>query len=74
MFFQGHSPVPKFLEKLRLQAHGHNEETQFSSGWTLIESELSSPNFNSSVRAERSVAIRYLSVVIKPLAVILTFA
>ena len=38
-----------------------------SSGWTLIESEFSSPNFNSSVRAERSFAIHYLNVVIKPL-------
>jgi len=30
-------------------------------------SELSSPNSNSSVRAERSFAIRYLNVVVKPL-------
>jgi len=49
------------------QTHGRGEETQLSSGWTLIESELSSPNFNSSVRAERSFAICYLNVVIKPL-------
>jgi len=28
---------------------GHGEETLLSSGWTLIGSELSSPNFNSSV-------------------------
>jgi len=46
---------------------GRGEETLLSSGWTLIGSELSSPNFNSSVRAERSFVIRYLSVVIKPL-------
>jgi len=38
-----------------------------SSGWTLIGSELSSPILNSSVRAERSFAIRYLNIVIKPL-------
>ena len=46
---------------------GHGEKTLLSSGWTLIGSELSSPNFNSSVRAERSFAIHYLNVVIKPL-------
>ena len=50
---------PKFLD--------NSEETQLNSGWTLIGSELSSPNLNSSVRAERSFAIRYLNVVIKPL-------
>ena len=44
-----------------------SEETQLSSGWTLIGSELSSPNSNSSVRAEQSFAIHYLNVVIKPL-------
>ena len=43
------------------------EETLLASGWTLIGSELSSPNFNSSVRAEWSFALRYLNVVIKPL-------
>ena len=32
--------------------HGRGEETQLSSGFTLIISELSSPNFNSSVRPE----------------------
>jgi len=46
---------------------GHGEETLLSSGWTLVGSELSSPNFNSSVRVERSSAIRYLNVVIKPI-------
>jgi len=46
---------------------GRGEETLLSSGWTLIGSELSSPNFNSSVRAEWLFAIRYLTVVIKPL-------
>jgi len=43
------------------------KETQLSSGWTLIGSQLSSPNSNSSVRPERSFAIHYLNVVIKPL-------
>jgi len=47
--------------------HSRGEETQLSSGWTLIGSELSSPNFNSSVRAEHSFVIRYLDIVIKPL-------
>jgi len=42
-------------------------QTLLSSRWTLIESELCSPNFNSSIRAERSFAIRYLIVVTKPL-------
>ena len=37
-----------------------------SSGWTLIGSDLSSSNFNSSVRAKRSFAMHYLNVVIKP--------
>ena len=46
---------------------GRGEETLLSSGWTLIGSELSFPNFYSSVRAERSFAIRYLNVVIKPI-------
>ena len=44
---------------------GRGEETLLSSGWTLTGSVLSSPNFNSSVRAERSVMVRYLNVVIK---------
>jgi len=50
-----------------MRTHGRGEEMLSSSGWTLIGSELSSPNFNSSVRAERPFAIRYLNVVIKPL-------
>jgi len=50
----------------RTQTLGRGEEPLLSSGWTLIESELSSPNFDSSVRAERSFAIHYLDVVIKP--------
>ena len=54
-------------EKFRSQTLGRGEETPLSSEWTLIGSELSSPNFNSSVRAERSFAIRYLNVDIKPL-------
>jgi len=47
--------VTEIIEKFLVasaQTHGHGEETQSSSGWTLIESELSSPNFNSSVRAK----------------------
>ena len=48
------------------RTHGRGEVPLLSSGWTLIGSELSSPNFNSSVRAVRSFAIRYLNVV-KPL-------
>ena len=43
------------------------EEMLLSSGWTLIGSNLSSPNFNSLVRAKQSFAIRYLNVVIKSL-------
>jgi len=46
---------------------GGGEETQLSSGWTLNGSELSSLNFNSSVRAEQLFAIQYLNIVIKPL-------
>ena len=38
-----------------------------------VASELSSLNFNSSVRAERAFAIRYLNVVIKSLWVNLDF-
>jgi len=44
------------------RTHGCVEETQLSSGRTLIRSELSSPNFNSSIRAERPFAIRCLNV------------
>ena len=50
-----------------VRTRGRDEETRLSSGWTLIGSELSSPNFNSSVRVERSFPIHYLNVVIKPL-------
>jgi len=57
----------RFLEEFRSRTHGCGEETQLSSGWTLIGSELSFPNFTSSVRAEQSFAIRYLNVVIRPL-------
>ena len=45
---------------------GREEETLLSSEWTLIDCESSSPNFNSSVRTERSLTIRYPTVVIKP--------
>ena len=48
------------------QAHG-GDELQLSSGWILIRSELSSLNFNSSVRAKQSFAIGYSNVVIKSL-------
>ena len=51
----------------RTRTLGHGEVPLLSSEWTLIGSELSSPNFNSSVRAIRSFEIRYLTVVIKPL-------
>jgi len=56
----------KFLERFWPRTHGRGEEPLLSSGWTLIGSELSSPNFDLSVRAERSFAIRYLNIVIKP--------
>ena len=46
---------------------GPGEEAQLSSGWILVGSMLSSPNFNSSVRAEESFTIFYPTVVIKPL-------
>ena len=51
----------------RMRPHDRGEETLLSSGWTLIGSELPSLIFNLTVRAERSSAIRYLNVVIKPL-------
>jgi len=47
--------------------HGHGKEAQLSSGWISIGSELSSLNFNSSVKAKQSSAIRYSNVVIKSL-------
>jgi len=47
--------------------HSRGEEAQLSSGWILIRSELSSLNFNSSVRAKQLLAIRYPNVVIKSL-------
>jgi len=47
--------------------HGRDEEAQLSLGWIPIGSKLSSLNFNSSVRAEQSFAIRYPKVVIKSL-------
>jgi len=49
------------------RTHCPGEEMLLSSGWALIGSELSSPTVNSSVTTERSFAIRYLNVVIKPL-------
>jgi len=60
----------EIFEKLSvacMRTLGRGEEKLLSSGWTLIGSELSSPNVNSSVRAEQSFAICYLNVVIKPL-------
>ena len=50
------------------RTHGRSEKTLLSPGWTLIGSELSSPNFNS-VWAEWSFAIHYLNVLIKPLCI-----
>jgi len=50
-----------------MRTNGREEEMQSSSGWILIGSELSSSNFNSSVRAEQSFMIRYPNIVIKPL-------
>jgi len=58
------------LEKISVpntRTHGRGEEAQLSSGWISIGSELSSLNFNSSVRAEQSFAIRYPNVAIKSL-------
>jgi len=46
---------------------GRSRKAQLSSGWISIRSELSSLNFNASVRAEQSFAIRYPNVVIKSL-------
>ena len=59
----------EFFEKLSVsaQTHSRSEKAQLSSGWILIRSELSSLNFNSSVRAEQSFAIHYFNVVIKSL-------
>ena len=45
------------------QTHGRGAETQLS----LIGAELSSTNFKSSVKAERSFAMGYTNIVIKPL-------
>ena len=61
--------VTELFEKLSVvstQTHSRGEKTQLSSGWALIGSKLSSPNLNSSARAERLFAIRYPNVVIKP--------
>jgi len=44
----------KFLKPFKLRTHGRDEEVRLSSGWISIGSELSSLNFNSSVRAEQS--------------------
>ena len=58
--------IPVFISiaaVARTQTLGRGEEPLLSSEWTLIESELSSPNFNSSVRVEQPFAIRYLNVV-----------
>jgi len=46
-----------FVEQISVasaQIHGRGEEMQLSLRWPLMGSELSSPKFNSSVRAERS--------------------
>ena len=60
----------KIFEKISVtstRTHGRSEEAQLSSRWISIGSELSSLNFNSSVRAGQSFAIRYANVVIKSL-------
>ena len=51
----------------RTRTVGRGEEPLLSSRWAWIGSELSSPNFNSSVRAERPFVIHYLNIEIKPL-------
>jgi len=55
------------FEKNGSRTHSHGEEAQLSSGGISIVSELSSPNFNSSVTAKESFAIRYPNVLIKSL-------
>jgi len=50
-----------------MRTHSLDEKAQLSSGWISVESELSSLNFDSSVRAEQSFVIRYPNVVIKSL-------
>ena len=57
----------RIFEKISARTHGCHEEAQLSTGWILIGLELSSPNFNSSVRAERLFMIRYCNIAIKPL-------
>jgi len=51
--------------------HDLGEEAQSNSGRISIGSELSSLNFNSSVRAEQSFVIRYPIIVIKSLCITL---
>ena len=51
------------------RTQGRGEEAQLSSWWILIGSELFCRSFNSSVRDEQSLAIRYPKVVIKSLSV-----
>jgi len=47
------------------RTHGHDEKAQLNSGWISIGSELYTLNFNSSVRAEQSLAICYPNIVSK---------
>ena len=66
-----HSLATELFEKssvVSARTHGRSEEVQLSSGWTLIESELSTLKFKPSVRAEQSFAICYPNLVIKSLS------
>jgi len=58
---------PKFLKEFQSRARGCSEDSLLSSVWISIGSELSSLNFNSSVRAKESIAIRYPNLVIESL-------
>ena len=50
-----------------MRPHDRSEESQLSSGWISMGSEVSTLNFNSSVKAEQSFAIQYPNVVFKSL-------
>jgi len=52
--YNDNSPDFQYSTGALAWTHGRGEETLLSSGWTVIGSELSAPNFNSSVRAEQS--------------------
>jgi len=67
--YQDVCPLPVNARSIRLilvsRNHTNNTVAVKKLKNTLIASELSSPNFNSSVRAEQSFAIPYPNVVIK---------